>query len=93
MGNGRNKVQILYNVKTDLLYIRLDDQKQPVINKRVSEDIVLDIGEGDKIVGIEILDASQHLSLESCLLPTSFLSRHIQRFYKRNLPYIGWQVV
>jgi uncharacterized protein YuzE len=71
MGNGRNKVQILYDVKTDLLYIRLDDQKQPVINRRVSEDIVLDIGEGDKIVGIEILDASEHLSLER-LLPVKY---------------------
>ena len=64
-------MQILYNVKTDLLYIRLDDQKQPVINRRVSEDIVLDIGEGDKIVGIEILDASEHLSLER-LLPVKY---------------------
>ncbi|MEW5719049.1 MAG: DUF2283 domain-containing protein [Chloroflexota bacterium] len=60
-------MQILYNVKTDLLYIRLDDRKQAVINKRVSDDIVLDIGEGEKIVGIEILDASQHLSLERVL--------------------------
>ena len=71
MENGRNKVHILYDVKTDLLYIRLDDQKQPVINRRVSEDMVLDIGEGDKIVGIEILDASQHLSLER-LLPVKY---------------------
>lgn len=60
-------MHILYNVKTDLLYIRLDDQKQPVVNRRVSEDIVLDIGEGGKIVGIEILDASRHLSLEQVL--------------------------
>lgn len=47
-----------YNNKTDLLYIRLDDKRQDVINRRVSEDIVLDIGENDRIVGIEILDAS-----------------------------------
>lgn len=64
-------MHILYDVKTDLLYIRLDDQKQPVINRRVSEDIVLDIGGGNKIVGIEILDASQHLSLER-LLPVKY---------------------
>jgi uncharacterized protein YuzE len=64
-------LQIQYNVKTDLLYIRLDDQKQTVTNRRVSEDIVLDIGEGDKIVGIEILDASRRLSLES-LLPVKY---------------------
>ncbi len=64
-------MHILYNVKTDLLYLRLDDQKQPVINRRVAEDIVLDMGEGDKIVGIEILDASRHLSLER-LLPVKY---------------------
>ena len=65
--NGRANVQILYDVNKDLLYIRLDDQKQTVINRRVSEDIVLDIGAGDKIVGIEILDASRRLSLERLL--------------------------
>lgn len=58
---------IVYNPKTDLLYIRLDDQKQPVVNQRISDDIVLDIGEGDKIVGIEILNASWRLSLERVL--------------------------
>ena len=57
-------MNILYNDKTDLLYIRLDDRKQAMINKRVSDDIVLDIGEDDKIIGIEILDASKHLRLE-----------------------------
>lgn len=64
-------MQILYNAKTDLLYIRLDDRKQPVINKRLSEDIVLDVGEGDRIVGIEILDASKRLNLER-LLPVKY---------------------
>jgi len=65
-------MQIMYDAKTDLLYFRLDSQKQQVVNKRVSEDIVLDIGSGDKIVGIEILDASKHLDLES-LLPMKFV--------------------
>ena len=60
-------MQILYNVKADLLYLRLDDRKQQVINKRLSEDIVLDLGEDNKIVGIEILDASRHLNLERLL--------------------------
>ncbi len=64
-------MQILYNAKTDLLYIRLDDQKQQVLNKRVSEDIVVDLGENDKIVGIEILDASRHLNLQN-LLPVKY---------------------
>jgi uncharacterized protein YuzE len=64
-------MQILYDAKTDLLYLRLDDQKQEVINKRISEDIILDIGKGDRIVGIEILEASKHLSLEK-LLPVKY---------------------
>ena len=64
-------MKIIYNDKTDLLYIRLDDRKQEVINRRAAEDIVLDIGEDDRIVGIEILDASKHLNLER-LLPVRY---------------------
>jgi len=60
-------MNIVYNDKTDLLYIRFDDRKQEVINRRVSEDIVLDIGEHDRIVGIEILDASRRLTLDRVL--------------------------
>jgi uncharacterized protein YuzE len=68
-------MQILYDAKTDLLYLRLDDRKQQVMNKRVSDDIVLDLGEDDRIVGIEILDASKHLHLES-LLPVEYSVTH-----------------
>ena len=64
-------MNILYNDKTDLLYIRLDDRKQDVINKRISDNIYLDMGEDNKIVGIEILDASRHVSLEK-LLPVNY---------------------
>ena len=64
-------MQIQYNAKTDLLYLRLDDRKQQVINKRLFEGIVLDIGKDDRIVGIEILDASKHLNLER-LLPVKY---------------------
>lgn len=71
MESGRDKMNIVYNDKTDLLYIRLDDRKQNVINRRVSEDIVLDIGEDDRIVGIEILDASRHVTLDK-LLPVKY---------------------
>ena len=64
-------MNIVYNDKTDLLYIRFDDRKQDVINKRVSDDIVLDIGDNDRIVGIEILDASKHVTLDR-LLPVKY---------------------
>ena len=64
-------MQIHYNAKSDLLYLRLDDRRQDVTNTRVSDDIVLDIGEDNRIVGIEILDASKHLNLEN-LLPVKY---------------------
>ena len=64
-------MNVSYNDKKDLLYIRLDDRKQDVINKRVSEDVVLDIGKEDKIIGIEIVDASRHIDLER-LLPVKY---------------------
>ncbi len=57
---GMVTVQILYNDKTGLLYLRLDDREQELVNRRATENIVLDIGEDNKIVGIEILDASKH---------------------------------
>lgn len=67
----REKMQILYNARTDLLYLRLDDRKQQVTNQRLSEDIVLDLGEDNRIVGIEILDASKRLYLDR-LLPVKY---------------------
>ena len=64
-------MHVFYNNKTDLLYIRFDNRKQDVINRRVSDDVVLDIGESEKIIGIEILDASKHINLER-LLPVEY---------------------
>jgi uncharacterized protein YuzE len=64
-------MNVSYNDKKDLLYIRLDDSRQQIINRRVSDDIVLDIGEGNKIIGIEILDASKHVNLDR-LLPVNY---------------------
>ena len=64
-------MNITYDDKKDLLYIRLDDRRQQVINKRVTEDLVLDVGEDEKIVGIEILDASDHVNLDA-ILPVEY---------------------
>ena len=60
-------MKVSYDSKSDLLYLRFEDRKQEVENRRVSEDIVLDIGKGGKIVGIEILDASVHVNLKDVL--------------------------
>lgn len=62
---------IHYNSTTDLLYLRLEQETQEVINKRVTEDIVLDLGKDNKIVGIEIMDASLHVNLGK-LMPIEY---------------------
>ena len=63
---------IHYDSKTDLLYLRISSEQQEIVNKRVTDDIVLDIGKDDKIVGIEIMDASRHVDLEK-LMPVEYL--------------------
>ncbi len=68
-------MRIFYDPKSDLLYLRFDENKQEVVNKQVSEDVVLDLGAADRIVGIEILDASHHLDLER-LMPVSYEQAH-----------------
>jgi uncharacterized protein YuzE len=60
-------MKVTYNNKIDLLCIRLDESRQDIINKRASDDVVLDIGESDKIIGIEILEASTHVDLSKIL--------------------------
>ena len=64
-------MKLFYDDKTDLLYIRLDNRKQKLINKKITDEIVLDLGKDDKVVGIEILDASKRINLES-LLPVQY---------------------
>lgn len=58
---------IQYKAKTDLLYLRIATGQQEVTNKRLTEDIVLDMGSDNKIVGIEIMDASRHVDLEKLM--------------------------
>lgn len=64
-------MQIHYDSKTDLLYLRIEPAQQDVINKRIADDIVLDIGKDDKIIGIEIMDASKNVNLEK-LMPVEY---------------------
>lgn len=64
-------MQIHYNSKTDLLYLRFDDKPQAVVNRRVSDDVVLDVGRNDQLVGIEIMDASKHVRMDQ-LLPVTY---------------------
>ncbi|MEO8146821.1 MAG: DUF2283 domain-containing protein [Bacteroidia bacterium] len=56
---------INYDSKTDLLYISLNKNKSDIINRRISDDVVLDMNEDDKIVGIEIINASKNVELNA----------------------------
>ena len=69
-------MNIQYDSKSDLLYLRFDLLFTTLINKRVSEDIVLDIGPDDKIVGIEIMNASKRINLDK-VLPIEYSSANL----------------
>jgi uncharacterized protein YuzE len=62
---------INYNSKNDLLYIRIDKRKSTIVNKRISDNVVLDIGKNEMIIGIEIMDASKHVNLDE-ILPVTY---------------------
>ena len=62
---------INYDSGSDLLYIQLDKRIQQLTNVTLSENIVLDLGEENRIVGIEIMNASKNIELSS-LLPIEY---------------------
>ena len=54
-------MKISYDLEIDTLYIRLIEGKHECRTVRLNEEIALTNGEGEKLVGIEILDAKQVL--------------------------------
>jgi uncharacterized protein YuzE len=60
-------MRITYDPKYDILYLKLGEAEK-VISKEMDEDITMDLDSEGKMVGIEILSASEHLNL-STLLP------------------------
>lgn len=54
-------MKISYDPEIDALYIRLLEGKQECRAVRLSDEVALNIGEGEKLVGIEILDAKSIL--------------------------------
>lgn len=53
-------MKIKYDVATDAMYIYLNDKFKEVTTIRINEDVAIDIGEREEVVGIEILDASKY---------------------------------
>ena len=54
-------MKIRYDAEVDAAYISFKDNLTQVTTIRLSEDIAIDLGLHEEIVGIEILDASEHL--------------------------------
>jgi uncharacterized protein YuzE len=69
-------MKISYDKEFDSMYIRLLDGEYQCRTLRLNEEIALNIGEGEKLVGIEILEAGKSLGQGD--LPKLFLE---------NIPY------
>jgi len=55
-------MRISYDPQVDAAYISFKDRSVQVTTMRITEDIAIDFGPHEEIVGIEILDASEHLN-------------------------------
>lgn len=56
-------MKIKYDPKVDAAYISFKKKPVEVTTMRITEDIAIDFGPSEDIVGKEILDASKHLEL------------------------------
>jgi len=54
-------MEIKYDTEVDAMYIRLVEEEQECRTMRFSDEIALNIGPGETLVGIEILDAKKTL--------------------------------
>ena len=59
--------RIHYDPNIDALYIKFDLRKQQLKTVQVSGDVDVDLGDDDRLVGIEVLDASKNLDLKALL--------------------------
>lgn len=74
-------MRISYDPEVDALYVRLVEGQHECRTVNLTDEVTLNIGPGELLVGIEILDASQMLgterppavileNLQAVLLPT-----------------------
>jgi uncharacterized protein YuzE len=54
-------MRIAYDRQVDALYIRFVDESAQVTTQRLSEEVAVNYAPDGRIVGIEILDASEHV--------------------------------
>ncbi len=56
-------MKISYDTEIDALYIRFVEGKQECRTVRLNDEVALNIGAGETLVGIEVLDAKKVLGL------------------------------
>lgn len=56
-------MRITYDSKYDTLYIKITEAEK-VLCKEIDEDISFDLDAKGKLIGIEILSASEHINLK-----------------------------
>ena len=63
--DGVDGVRISYDEQVDALYIRLIEGDFQCRTVRLSPTVALNIGPGEELVGVEILDATETLHLDA----------------------------
>jgi uncharacterized protein YuzE len=54
-------MKVRYDPEVDAAYIFFKKGRVQVTTIRITEDVAVDLGPAEEIVGIEVLDASEHL--------------------------------
>ncbi|MBM3941794.1 MAG: DUF2283 domain-containing protein [SAR202 cluster bacterium] len=54
-------MKLRYDSDVDALYISFKKGSGQVTTIRINEDVAIDLGPGEEVIGIEVLDASEHL--------------------------------
>jgi uncharacterized protein YuzE len=57
-------MKLRYDPEVDALYISFKQELAQMITIRLNEDVAVDLGLGEEVVGIEVLDASERLNID-----------------------------
>lgn len=57
-------MKVLYDEKSDAVFIRLDDKKKIVESHEVETGVILDYDENGQVIGIEILKVGERIDPE-----------------------------
>jgi uncharacterized protein YuzE len=54
-------MELTYDPEVDALYVRFVDESIEVTTHRLTEDVAVDYAPDGRVVGLEVLDASEHV--------------------------------